>query len=300
MPQLEKLFSKNISVKNKLMPSLEKLFSSHHTTGQTRSADGLEDINFVRTQRTILDSVEKSVGIPAKMQNPTELKERRTQQQTKISESKSPSKQQLEDAADFPLPEHLKSLLYSPVASIPIMDGGEIATQPTQAEDYLPYSRLDYYKWAYALAINPGIKSSELKKEKTRLVKEAKKSIELAFKLAVNRAKEEGIDSLGGLKPGMKRLSTLPLEVLEHKIITIPKGKTKTQEMSRLLLSDGKHSMPLYVLPNRSEGIKTGDLVSLRNAAVDFQIKNKDAKEDSQKGEMILKLSKKGQLIITK
>jgi hypothetical protein len=71
-------------------------------------------------------------------------------------------------------------------------------------------------------------------------------------------------------------------------------------EMSRILLSDGKTSVPLYVPPERAQGIKTGDLISLRSAIADYQIKNPDAASDAEKGELVLKLSKNGQMMITK
>jgi len=304
LPSLEKLFSKNMSSREKLLPSIMKLFGSQHHphSQQTKISeaahDELEHIDFVHSKKAILDNAEKSVGIPIRMQNPTEIHEKRAAQ--KQAYSASPTAEQMEEAANFPLPEHLQSKFFSPVASIPIIGEGEIASGMNEADEYLPVSRLDYYKWAYAIAMTPGVSASDLKKEKLRLITEAKQSIELAFKLAVKRAKDEGIESLAGLKPGMGKLSTLPLEVLEHKLITIPKGKTKTIEMSRLLLSDGKHSIPLYVLPSRAHGIKTGDLVSVSRAIVDYQIKNPTAQTDAEKGEIILSLSKNGQLTITK
>ncbi|MFA5108892.1 MAG: hypothetical protein WC492_05195 [Candidatus Micrarchaeia archaeon] len=307
MPSLEKLFSKNV-VRDKLMPSLEKLFShsssSSHQASQKNASDGeLSSIEFVHSRKALLEQAEKSVGIPVSMQAPEELREKRyvsSQTQTSFaSKDKHPTQAQLDDAADFPLPEHLENIVHSPVASIPIM-GDEIVSDLRQAEDNLPISRLDYYKWAYTFAIKPGIKASDIKKEKLRLIKEIQQNIDVAFRLAVARAREEGIDSLSGLKPGMKKLTTLPLEVVDHQLVCIPKGKTKTIELSRLLLSDGKQSLPLYVAPSRAEGIRTGDLVSLRGAFVDYLIKDAAAPEDAKKGELVFRLSKHGQLIVTK
>ncbi len=313
LPSLEKLFSKNNFAKEKLLPSLEKLFSAQQTPSsykdscanveqtnvlvsnqQSSNHDALDSIDYVHTKKSIIENAEKSVGVPIRMQNPREIHQKR------VSSSFHPTQSQLDDSVNFPLPEHLHSRVYSPISSIPIMGDGEVATSVEHTQDYLPSTYLDFYKWAYAIALTPGIKASDVKKEKLRLISDCKRSIELAFKLAITRAREEGIESLAGLKPGMSKISTLPLEVLEHKLINIPKGKTKLIELSRLLLSDGKHSIPLYISPTRAQGIKTGDLVSLRNAVVDYQIKDANASSDSQKGEIVFTLAKNGQLTITK
>ncbi len=205
----------------------------------------------------------------------------------------SPSDSQLEDAANFPLPEHLQNRPASPTAAIPSLMPEEKSEEEINEEETerLPKSRLDYYKWAYALAVTPGITAKELKTEEERLLKQIKGEIKLAFKLAVSRAKENGIESLSGLKPGMKKLSTLPMQVVEHAIVQVPSGKHKTAPMARLSLTDGKKALPLYVEPERAEGIKVGDLVSLHDAYVDFF---------THSNELVLMLGKKGQLVITK
>ena len=312
MPSLEKLFTKK-GARDKLMPSLEKFFfysqqaeneaeededseeiqstSSQNAPAQdSKSPDALSHIDYIQKPRTLVEFAEESVGVPARLQNPKLLKRRIA--------GASPSEAELEEAANFPIPEHLHNQLHSPMSSIPALSD-ELMAELVQEDEKLPLSRLDYYKWAYALAITPDVKSSDLKKERDRLIKEAKANITLAFKLAVSRAHQEGIESIGALKPGMKKLSTLPLEVLDHRTLTLPKGKKKEMQLSRLLLSDGKTSMPLYIEPQRAEGLRTGDLVSLRGAYVDYFLNNCE-RDAPDKGELVFLLGKKGQIIITK
>jgi hypothetical protein len=323
MPSLEKLFSGSEDSKKRLMPSIMKHFSKSHRMDLRKSegakageiaqkhlgdledgmqaqagglkeagADGRHDaishIEYAHGKK-IIDYAEKEVGVPIRLQNPKELKR---------AHAGSPTKKELEMAADFPLPEHVANRLSSPVASIPIM-GEEFSIADKDEEEQMPLKALEYYKWAYAIAITPGITASDLKKEKLRLIDEAKKLINIAFKNAMARAKEEGIENLSGLKPGMKKITTLPLEVLDHRVSTIPKTKTKSSQMARLLLSDGKTSIPLYVEPGRAEGIKTGDLIGLRNAYVDFVVFDKSRGEGAP-GELCFMLSDKGQMTITK
>ncbi|MFH1306927.1 MAG: HEAT repeat domain-containing protein [Candidatus Micrarchaeota archaeon] len=304
MPSLEKLFSGREGARKKLMPSLLKHFSQaaaasgeydEESEDKEDGKSSVPSLHYAQLSKTIIDSAEKEVGIPARMQNPEKL---RKTAPASHAYAKSPGKADVEDAANFPLPDSLQHRLYSPVASIPLLADELTPEGEFEKEEILPISYLDYYKLAYSMAINPSVKSSDLKKEKTRLIKETKKNIELAFKVAVARAHQEGIEGFTGLKPGMKKITTLPLEVLDHHITTFPKGKKKTIEMSRLLLSDGKKSMPLYVEPERAHGIKAGDLISLRNAYVDYLINKKT--DDASPGELVFKLSKTGQMIITK
>lgn len=304
MPSLERFFSQ--SSKEKLMPSLEKIFQhslsdekqTQYAESQktdkkeqkTDSSDVLSDIESIQhpSERQIIQSAEDEVGVPARLQNPDKLRQKRQGQQ--------PTDSDLEAATNFPLPEHLAKKLYSPVSGIPMMGDTVIPQEIADEEERLPISRLDYYKWAYALAVTPSIKASDLKKEKTRLIKEAKKSIELAFKFAIARAKQDGVENLSLIKPGMRRLTTLPLEVLDVNLTKVPRTKTLDSEYTRVMLSDGKTSVPLYVEPKRASGIRVGDLVSIREANVVYM----QTDRETNKGEVAFQLGKRGQLIITK
>jgi len=206
--------------------------------------------------------------------------------------------QRMDEATNFPVPEYLQPKALSPTSAIPSMTEEPVEEVEMEEGVRMPKHALYYYKLAYAIAMTPGIKASEVKKEKERLIKESKADIELAFKIAMERTATEGIENLSGLKPGMKKLSTLPLEVLDNVVMSVPHGK-KLLAYNRILLSDGKHQMPLYVQPPRADGIRSGDLLSLRDACVDYWIKSNPA-PGATPGELVLLLGKNGQLIVTK
>ena len=280
--------------------------------------DPLAGVESIRSQsRHVLEQAEEDVGVPAHLRSADELRRMRTGQQAgyanpvgqsdssqprprpSLSASSPSMQQRMEEATNFPVPEYLQPKAPSPTSVIPSMMDEEKAEEFLPEEGVrMPKHALYYYKLAYAIALTPGIKASEVKKEKERIIKESKQDIELAFKLAVERTTQEGIESLSGLKPGMKKLSTLPLEVLDNMVVSVPHGK-KLLAYNRLLLSDGKHQLPLYVPPPRADGIKPGDLLSLRDAFVDYWVKANPA-PGGQPGELVLMLGKNGQLIVTK
>ncbi|MEK7136978.1 MAG: hypothetical protein AAB853_01720, partial [Patescibacteria group bacterium] len=251
--------------------------------------------------KRVLEQAEADVGVPAHLRSPDEL--RRMRSASGASQSISPSspsmQQRMEEATNFPVPEYLQPKAPSPTSVLPSMMDEEKQEEFLPEEGVkMPRHALYYYKLAYAISMTPGIKASEVKKEKERIIKESKQDIELAFKLAVERTTQEGIESLSGLKPGMKKLATLPLEVLDNMVVSVPHGK-KMLAYNRILLSDGKHQLPLYVQPPRADGIKPGDLLSLRDAFVDYWVKQNPA-PGGQPGELVLMLGKNGQLIVTK
>jgi hypothetical protein len=258
--------------------------------------------------RSLIEQAEADVGVPAHLLSVQELKRMRSSSAHAAKEKQPASqplyqsqaiKQRMEEATNFPIPEYLQPKPPSPVASIPSMLDEPPLEQVVEEEGVkMPRHALYYYKLAYAIALTPGIKASEIKKHKERLIKEAKQDIELAFELAIKRTHHEGIESLAGLKPGMKRLSTLPLEVLDNVVVSVPHGK-KLVAYNRILLSDGRHQLPLYVQPPRADGIKPGDLLSLRDAMVDYWV-NPNPIAGSPPGELVLLLGKNGQLIVTK
>ncbi len=272
---------------------------------------GMEAIRAARS--SMLEQAEADVGVPAHLRSPEELRRMRgahagysgqaeagSSRQPSLSSSSPSMQSRMEEATNFPIPEYLQPKAPSPTAAIPSMLAEEPAEPQSMDEEgvKMPRHALYYYKLAYAIALTPGIKASEIKKEKERLMKEAKSDIELAFEIAVKRTHQEGIENLSGLKPGLKKLSTLPLEVLDNMVVSVPHGK-KLLAYNRLLLSDGKHQLPLYVQPPRADGIKPGDLLSLRDAMVDYWVKSNPV-PGGQPGELVLLLGKNAQLIVTK
>lgn len=299
----------------------------------SQHSDPLASVQSIRpSAKSALEQAEADVGVPAHLRSSDDLRRMRggagyssqarafesdaplsgprpgaglsggafaSGQRSHPSSSSSSMQARMEEATNFPVPEYLQPKAPSPTSAIPAMME-EAAPEPMLEEEgvKMPRHALYYYKLAYAISMTPGIKASEVKKERERLIKEAKADIELAFELALKRTQAEGIESLSGLKPGMKKLSTLPLEVLDNVVVSVPHGK-KLLAYNRLLLSDSKHQMPLYVPPPRADGIRCGDLLSLRDAYVDYWVKSNPAPGGSP-GELVLMLGKNGQLIVTK
>lgn len=273
------------------------------------SRDPLSGVENIRSHKSLLEQAEADVGVPAHLRSSHELHRLRKgesqqghiasgSQQAASQFSSSSMQQRMDEATNFPVPEYLQPKAPSPTSAIPSMTEEKVEEVEMEEGVRMPKHALYYYKLAYAIAMTPGIKASEVKKEKERLVKESKQDIELAFKLALERTATEGIESLSGLKPGMKKLSTLPLEVLDNVVVSVPHGK-KLLAYNRILLSDGKHQLPLYVPPPRADGIRSGDLLSLRDAFVDYWIKSNPT-PGSSPGELVLMLGKNGQLIVNK
>ncbi|MDE1798542.1 MAG: HEAT repeat domain-containing protein, partial [Candidatus Micrarchaeota archaeon] len=152
--------------------------------------------DYIRRQRErALEGDEAPAGQPEYAPAPNRDSDSYPAARARHRASLSPSDSQLENAANFPLPEHLQNRPASPTAAIPSLMPEEKSEEEINEEEAerLPKSRLDYYKWAYALAVTPAITAKELKEEEDRLLKQIKGEIKLAFKLAVSRAKENGI-----------------------------------------------------------------------------------------------------------
>ncbi|MFH1094812.1 MAG: HEAT repeat domain-containing protein [Candidatus Micrarchaeota archaeon] len=262
--------------------------ASEQTAIRSASQDPLSSIERMQHRASSLEKAEARIGVLPNRANPDVLRQIRNPQEGHAEHIR-PTQERLDEAINFPLPANLEQKMNSPVLSIPMLAGSE--DELKEEEEKLPKSRLDYYQWAYALAITPGITSANMKKEKERLLKDIKNEIEQAFDIAIKRAKENGIESLTGLKPGMKKITTFPMEVLEHTLVMVPTGKKKMTQMARIMVSDGKRLLPLYVVPQRGSGINKGDLISLRDMYVDYF---------THSSELVLLLGKNGQILLTK
>ncbi|MCX8163666.1 MAG: HEAT repeat domain-containing protein [Candidatus Micrarchaeota archaeon] len=286
-PQVEKLFSSQVA-KEKLLPSIEKLFSKrakHQKHSQSQQAN----------QPTLFELA----GQESTVQNIESVESKKSSITEDTIKEKPTSLSSKEQDLDFPLPENIKEKLSSSVLSIPKLEEDD-STLESPEEEKLPLSFIDIYKFAFVLASNPATKASDLNKEKKRLLSLTKHNINLAFKLAIKKAKEEGgIDSFSSLKAGMKKLSTLPMKVVEVSPSQITKGK-KQIKVNRILLSDGKTSLPLYLDEQKSFGIVAGDYITIKNCYVDYLIKNPSATKESEKGELCLFLSNNGSILISR
>ncbi len=283
IPSLEKLFSnKDPALKERMMRSiLEKYFPSSAFALARASQSGQQQVKQAATppqprELEIEHIADEEVPVQAHVQKPPS--------------SLTPAEQG-EAAADFPLPESLKLKTASPVSEIEaIMPETQKEFEEEDEAVKLHPSRIDFYKWAYALAVDPKMTAAKIRSEEKRLISQLKKDVQLAFRLAVMRARVNGIESLSGLKPGMKKITTFPLLVSEKREAAVLQDK-KSAPMSRVALTDGKHTVPLYLEPARAASIAIGDHLSLHDSKVDFFVGT---------NELVFLLGKKGYITITK
>lgn len=315
MPSIERLFSnKDPSLKARLMPSIiakyfsSSAFAARHTGSQAQQKQPPQEENSGQQKGMQEGRTEYFKEAPVQPQNEgkaeyfeegqaqqldVEKIDDAPQERQKMAERPSHSlspRQQGEQSLDFPLPEGLKAKTMSPISEIESMMP-EAQKEETEDEAVkLHPNRLAFYQWAYALAVDPKMTQSKIRSEEKRLISQLKKDVELAFRLAISRAKTTGIESLSGLKPGMRKVETFPLLVTEVRESSVTSGKKSTSAM-RIALSDGKHTVPLYIEPRRAVGISVGDHVSLHDCKVDFFVET---------NELVFITGKKGYINVSK
>jgi hypothetical protein len=256
MPSIEKLFShydskKRDSVRRKLMPSLEKLFG-------------------IRPQAPAdpLHGVEKMSSAP---------------QQAAATRAPEPEAQgsiPAENAENFPFgqkkgdndePRAVKSDMVAIDDEDKELASDEDAEAEGSGEE--PQSEGRYYALAYRIATTPGMGKAELKREQNRLISNFKKEVGMAFRMAEERAKEEGMGSFSNLKPGMRNLSFAEMQIAS--ISDIGFGARK-KPFAKIRLSDGKKEISLLVPHERASGISQSDRLALKGVAVDFLVETNE------------------------
>jgi len=262
MPTIEKLFShydpkKREAARRKLLPSLEKLFGIH-ALPQSDPLHGVE-----------------AIAHGQEAQKPPEEKEERVPQQ---------------NAPNFPfgqreeaLPKKSDSLPIEAIENSEDELGEEAA-----GEEEEPHAASKYYELAYKIATTPGMGKAELKREQNRIISNFKREVGLAFKMAEERAKEDGLASFSNLKPGMKGLSFAEMEVVG---ITGMEYGARKKPFEKIRLSDGKREISLLVPQERARGINSGERLALKGVAVDFLVES---------SEVVLVAKPKSKIILVK
>ncbi len=266
MPSIEKLFShydpkKRESARRKLMPSLEKLFGIRPAP----SADplhGLEKMSSASLQ-------------PASPYEAQEQEERETPPQ---------------NASNFPFGQ--KKDPVPPKSDL--VEVGDEDREFASADEEKEISEEElsvenkYYALAYRIATTPGMGRAELKREQNRLVSNFKKDVGIAFKMAEERAKEEGMGSFTNLKPGMKNLSFAEMQITGMGDVGFG---AKKKPFAKIQLSDGKRGISLLVPHERATGITMNDRLALKGVAVDFLVET---------SEVVLVAKNKTKIIVVK
>jgi len=281
MPTLEKLFAhyepkKRDSVKRKLLPSIEKLFSFGARSTPTQQQDplhGLDKISQSQAPISHVQDVAHDKGVPK------------------------------EDAVNFPFGQNRVVVHPEKQDAVEVEkeDHEFAAEQPQQAEFEDEQSAEDkvheedltankIYSLAYKIATTPGYGKGELKREQNRLLANYKKEVGLAFKMAEERAKEEGMSNFNGLKPGMKNVSFAELQIVSISDFGYGSG-VKKKPFAKVILTDGHKEQPVLIPSERAHGITTQDKLALKWVSVDFLVET---------NEVVLVVKPKSKVIVVK
>lgn len=256
-PTIERLFShyepkKRESVKKKLFPSLQKLFGFRQQ--ELDPLRGLEHIEHpVQSASQQGAETKKEPDVPR------------------------------ENAANFPFGQ--KKEAPRPEYAVhaeqdDLVDAGSSSSridmepedeEASDSEDEGSHGR--HYDYAYRIASTPGMGKAELRRECGRIISNFKKDVEMAFKMAEDRVKEEGFAALSGIKPGMKNLSFAEMEVVS--VSTIGYG-ARRKPFSKLVITDGKREVPVILPQERASGIAQKDMVALKGVLVDFLVESNE------------------------
>ena len=268
MPSIEKLFShydpkKRESARRKLMPSLEKLFGIRSAPAQD-PLHGVEKISSAPHQPSALPDSPRQV------------------EQEEIPR---------QNATNFPFGQKKEPALPQKSDYIAIEeDDREFASEEEEreiGEEELQVQN-KYYDLAYRIATTPGMGKGELKREQNRLVSNFKKEVGMAFKMAEERAKEEGFVSFSNLKPGMKNLSFSEMQITGMSDIGFGARK---KPFAKIRLTDGKREISVLIPSERASGITMNDRLSLKGVSADFLVES---------SEVVLVVKNKSKIIVVK
>src|SRR3989338_6745246 len=269
---LEKLFAERKEMKKpeelpqvsqRIMPSIEKLFSMRSAPAQD-PLHGVEKISSAPHQPSALPDSPRQV------------------EQEEIPR---------QNATNFPFGQKKEPALPQKSDYIAIEeDDREFASEEEEreiGEEELQVQN-KYYHLAYRIATPPGMGKGELKREQNRLVSNFKKEVGMAFKMAEERAKEEGFVSFSNLKPGMKNLSFSEMQITGMSDIGFGARK---KPFAKIRLTDGKREISVLIPSERASGITMNDRLSLKGVSADFLVES---------SEVVLVVKNKSKIIVVK
>lgn len=266
MPAIERLFAhyepkKRESVKRKLLPSLQKLFGF-----KPEELDPLRELDKI-SEHSPMQPREEGRQVEGKPQN----------------------------AENFPFGKHEEPREQRQKADmlVEVSDDDVEVVSDGDDEGYREEEAAQeetgrYYSVAYQIASTPGMGKADLKREQSRIINGIKREVELAFKLAAARVKEDGMASLSNLKPGMKKLCFSEMQV--SAVSEIAYG-ARRKPYARIVLFDGKREIALLVPRERAGGISISDRIAPKKVAVDFIV---------DKNEIVLVAGPKSGIVVYK
>jgi hypothetical protein len=257
MPAIERLFAhyepkKRESAKRKLLPSLQKLFGF-----RPEELDPLKGID--KISQSSQQQVSQQQESEAKPQNAANFPFGKHEEPREAPHQAEDEVELGED--DFELvggERHTRG-------PVPLGQEGEIGEEPVQPDEI--------YHYALHIATTPGMGKADMKREQNRLISDFKKRADLAFKLALAQAKEEGFATFSGVKPGMKKLSFSAMPIA--KMADIAYG-AKKKPYVRISLWDEKKEMPVLVPRERAMGIGMNDRICLKRVDADFIVETNE------------------------
>jgi len=283
-PSIEKLFShyepkKRELVKRKLFPSLQKFFGfSKQDWDPLRELDKISSASHASEQEETEELPIRPPVIP-KEHIPTENAPNFPFGQKKEKES-APQPQDRVELDD----DH--EIVSSSDRAEEEFDGEQPSAEEMAHKEELSANRL--YSLAYKIATTPGMGKGELKREQNRLLSSFKRDLGLAFKMAEERAKEEGYASFTNLKPGMKNLSFQEMQIVS---ISDTGFGAKKKHFAKVKLSDGHREVCVLIPSERAHGINQQDHLALKGVSVDFLVET---------NEIVLLVKNKSKIIVVK
>jgi len=284
MPTLERLFAhyepkKRDSVKRKLLPSIEKLFSFGARAPAQAAQDplhGLDKISQSQAPLSPSQDLEPEKGVP-----------RQDAANFPFGQNKVVVQPAKQDAIEVEMEDHEFAV---PQSQSP---EAEFEGEAPSAEDQVHEGELaanKLYSLAYRIATTPGYGKAELKREQNRLLANFKKEVGLAFKMAEERAHEEGMSNFNGLKPGMKNLSFAEMQIISISDVGYGSG-SKKKPFAKVKLSDGHKEQAVLIPSERAHGITPQDKLALKGVVVDFLVET---------SEVVLLVKSKSKVIVVK
>ncbi len=280
-PTIEKLFShyephKRESVKRKLFPSLQKLFGF-----SKQDLDPLQELDKIGAQA----AQEETEGLPPRQMAAKEHIPAENAPNFPFGQKKEPLPQK-SDLVEVEEGDHEPALSHS-YAEVDFEEDGATAEEKEHLQE-LAANHL--YSLAYRIATTPGMGKSELKREQNRLLANFKKELGLAFRMAEERASQEGMANFSNLKPGMKNLSFAEMQITSISDVGFGAG-AKKKPFAKIKLTDGHREIAVLIPSERARGVSPQDRLALKGVSVDFLV---------EANEVVLVVKPKSKVILSK
>ncbi|MBU0532957.1 HEAT repeat domain-containing protein [Candidatus Micrarchaeota archaeon] len=250
-------------VRSKMMPSIERIYQKAMTQKTGKKTEGKKAMQeFLTSYLEVMSDLDR-VGNGDQIQIEAELST---------------------DLETVGKPEQFDNIS-TEIASLEAQNIEEVKQQ--QGIEGLPDT---YFKKAFEVMMLSNGDDKIMKREMKNMLQAAKKEIELAFKLAKTRFKEENITHLTEIKDRMRNINTEPLIVASVENMEYQKTKKQKAALTRLLVhdEDGNEGV-VYLFDDRGLVVNPG---------MKIKVVKGTAKSFKFSGETALTLGRKGSIYI--